>query len=103
MGDALSVPFIVSCSRLFQQQAFFSRPLCSDSRSQGPLSLSMDELERTLGTRMNCSKTSFFERLQNLWITTKFRFGSKKLDVCLYQIYGHLLNIKFSFFLFMNY
>ena len=90
-------------SRLFQQQAFFFRPLCSDSRSQGPLSLSMDELERTLGTRMNCSKTSFLNGFKISGLPPNLDFGGKKLDVCLYQIYGHLLNIKFFCFFFMNY
>ena len=65
---------------------FFSRPLCSDCRSQGPLSLSMDELERTLGTRMNCSKTSFLNGCKISGLPPNLDLGVKSWSVSLSDI-----------------
>ena len=62
----------------------------------------MDELERTLGTRMNCSKTSFLNGCKISGLPPNLDLGVK-VGVCLYQIYRHLLNIKFFCFFFLNY
>ena len=52
----------------------------------------------------------FFERLQNLWNTSIFRFGvilvlkiGRKVKPCLYQIWRHTLNISFFCIFFLNY
>ena len=90
-------------SRLFQQQAFFFQASLLRFSFPGSSFAQYGRAREDLGNEDELFENEFFERLQNLWITAKFRFGGKKLDVCLYQIYGHLLNIKFFCFFFMNY